>query len=59
VPKLELQMAQQLIESWTTAWKPEKYKDTYREALMEVIEAKQKGREVHAAADVEEEEAPD
>jgi DNA end-binding protein Ku len=59
VPKPELQMAQQLIESWTTEWKPDKYKDTYRDALMEVIEAKRKGREVHAAADVEEEEAPD
>jgi DNA end-binding protein Ku len=59
VRKPELQMARQLIESWTTEWKPDKYKDTYRDALMEVIEAKRKGREVHAAADVEEEEAPD
>ena len=59
VPKQELQMAQQLIESWTTEWKPEKYKDTYRDALMEVIEAKRKGREIHPAAEVEEEEAPD
>jgi DNA end-binding protein Ku len=29
VSQQELQMAQQLMESWTTDWKPEKYKDTY------------------------------
>jgi DNA end-binding protein Ku len=34
VSQQELQMAQQLMESWTTDWKPEKYKDTYpRRAL--------------------------
>jgi DNA end-binding protein Ku len=59
VPQQELRMAQQLIESWTTDWKPEKYKDTYRDSLMKVIEAKRKGKEIHPAADVEEEEAPD
>jgi DNA end-binding protein Ku len=59
VPQQELRMAQQLIESWTTDWKPEKYKDTYRDALMKVIEAKRKGKEIHPAAEVEEEEAPD
>jgi DNA end-binding protein Ku len=59
VSKEELQMASQLIESWTTSWKPEKYTDTYRDALMDVIKAKRKGRDVHARAEVEEEEAPD
>jgi DNA end-binding protein Ku len=59
VSKQELEMARQVIESWTTEWKPEKYKDTYRDALMEVIKAKRKGREVHAAAEVEHEEPPD
>jgi DNA end-binding protein Ku len=59
VSKQELEAARQLIESWTTEWRPEKYKDTYRDALMEVIEARRKGRELHAAAEVEEEEAPD
>jgi DNA end-binding protein Ku len=59
VSKQELEMARQVIESWTTQWKPEKYKDTYRDALMEVIKAKRKGREVHAAAEVEHEEPPD
>src|SRR3954463_12977382 len=59
VSKEELQMARQVIDSWTSEWKPEKYKDTYRDALMEVINAKRKGREVHAAAELEEEEPPD
>ena len=30
--KEELEMAQQLIESFTAKWKPEKYEDTYRDA---------------------------
>jgi DNA end-binding protein Ku len=55
----ELRMAQRLIESWTTTWKPEKYEDTYRDALMDVIKAKRKGKEIHPAAEVEEEEVPD
>jgi DNA end-binding protein Ku len=59
VSQQELRMAQRLIESWTTSWKPEKYKDTYRDALMDVIKAKRRGKEVHPAADVEEEEMPD
>ena len=52
-------MAQQLIESFSGQWKPEKYEDTYRDALMEVIKAKRKGKEVHVAAEVEEEEPAD
>jgi DNA end-binding protein Ku len=59
VSQQELEMARQLIESWTTDWRPDKYEDTYRDALMEVIEAKRKGEAIHVAADVEEEEAPD
>jgi DNA end-binding protein Ku len=55
VDRRELQMAQQLVESFTGDWKPEKYKDTYRDALMKVILAKRKGKEIHRAPDVEEE----
>jgi DNA end-binding protein Ku len=51
----ELKMAERLIESFTSAWKPEKYKDTYRDELCAIIRAKRKGQEVHAAPDVEEE----
>jgi DNA end-binding protein Ku len=59
VSRQELEMARRLIESWTTEWKPERYKDTYRDALMKVIEAKRKGKEIHPAAEVEEDELPD
>jgi DNA end-binding protein Ku len=59
VDKRELEMAAQLIESFTSEWKPERYRDTYRDALMKVIEAKRKGKKVHAAPPVEEEEPAD
>jgi DNA end-binding protein Ku len=51
----ELKMAERLIESFTTDWKPEKYKDTYRDELCAIIRAKRKGKDVHAAPEVEEE----
>jgi DNA end-binding protein Ku len=59
VSRQELQMAQQLMESWTTEWKPEKYKDTYTDELMAVIKPKRKGQEIHRSAEVEEEEPTD
>jgi DNA end-binding protein Ku len=59
VEKRELQMAQQLIDSFSGDWKPEQYEDTYRDALCEVIEAKRKGKEVHVAAESEEEQPTD
>jgi DNA end-binding protein Ku len=55
VSQEELKMAERLIESFTTKWKPEKYKDTYRDALCAIIKAKRKGEDVHAAPEVEEE----
>src|SRR3954469_23324126 len=36
VEKRELEMARQLIDSFAGEWKPEKYEDTYRDALCEV-----------------------
>jgi DNA end-binding protein Ku len=59
VDKRELEMAEQLIDSFGGDWEPGKYSDTYRDALCEVIEAKRKGREVHAAAEPEEERPTD
>jgi DNA end-binding protein Ku len=38
--KKEADMAQKLVESMSGDWDPEKYKDEYKEALMEVIEEK-------------------
>lgn len=44
--KAELDMAEQLIENLTTEFNPEKYTDTYREKLIERINAKVEGKEV-------------
>ena len=40
VGKREMNMARTLIDSMSSKWDPEKYKDDYREALMEVIQEK-------------------
>src|SRR5439155_20860107 len=40
VGQREMSMAKSLIDSMSSKWKPEQYKDDYREALMEVIEEK-------------------
>jgi len=40
VGKREMNMAKSLIDSMASKWEPQKYKDDYREALMEVIEEK-------------------
>ena len=50
----EIKMATQLIDSLTTRFKPEKYRDTYRDAVMEIIERKAEGEEVVAPPPVEE-----
>ena len=42
----ELKMAQSLVESMSTAWEPEKYRDEYRNAMMEIIEQKAQHKEV-------------
>ena len=42
----ELAMARQLIESLTAEWNPEEYTDEYREALMQIVEAKVSGEEI-------------
>jgi DNA end-binding protein Ku len=55
VSQEELQMAERLIDSFTSEWRPEKYKDTYRDELCAIIRAKRKGKEIHAAPDIEEE----
>jgi len=40
VGKREMNMTKSLIDSMSSKWEPEKYKDDYREVLMEVIEEK-------------------
>jgi DNA end-binding protein Ku len=53
----ELAMAQQLISNFEGEFEPEKYRDTYRDTLCEIIKAKREGQEVHVAKP-EEREAP-
>ena len=42
----ELKMAQTLIESMSDVWEPEKYRDEYRNAVMELIEQKANKKEI-------------
>jgi DNA end-binding protein Ku len=46
VTEKELKMAQALIDSMSVTWEPEKYRDQYRTALMEIIEQKAQHREI-------------
>lgn len=49
VDRRELDIAKMLIDQLTGDFEPEKYKDEYKERLMEAIEDKIQGREVKAA----------
>src|SRR5438067_1188424 len=55
VSQQELEMAGRLIESFTGKWKPEQYKDTYRDELCAIIRAKRRGEKIHAAPELAEE----
>jgi DNA end-binding protein Ku len=56
----ELEMAQQLIDSLTSDFEPEKYHDEYRERVLELIERKAQGETVVIEAPPEEpKEVPD
>src|SRR5947209_351273 len=46
ISEKELAMAQTLIESMSTDWEPDKYRDEYRTAVMELIEQKAQHKEV-------------
>ncbi len=45
----ELKIAEQLIDSLAVEWEPERYHDTYRERVQELIESKREGRKVVTA----------
>jgi DNA end-binding protein Ku len=57
VPKREVQMAEQLIDSLTSSFDPSAYRDEYREELLAMIERKAAGEEVVAAPEGDEREA--
>jgi DNA end-binding protein Ku len=55
----EVQMARSLIDNLTEEYKPDQYKDEYREALMEVVEKKAAGEEIEVIQPPEEEKVVD
>jgi DNA end-binding protein Ku len=55
----ELQMAGKLVRSLRAKFEPHKYKDTYRDAVLKVIEAKGKGEEIKAPEPEQREENDD
>jgi DNA end-binding protein Ku len=59
VSKSELDMATSLIDQFAGKFEPEKYDDTYREALCDVIRAKRKGKTITAPEPEAEEEPTD
>jgi DNA end-binding protein Ku len=59
VPEAELKMATSLIAQFKTSFEPERYEDSYRDALMKVIKAKQKGETITAVPAAEDEEPAD
>jgi DNA end-binding protein Ku len=59
VPKAELELATSLIEQFSGSFEPERYEDTYREALCAVIRAKRKGKTVTAPEPEAEDEPAD
>ena len=45
----ELELALRLIDTLASDWDPRRYKDTYRDVLMDIIERKAAGEEIRAA----------
>lgn len=52
ISEKELKMAQTLIESMASTWEPEKYRDEYRDAVMEMIEQKASKKEIAPKVEV-------
>ena len=48
----ELKMAHALIESMSSVWEPQKYRDEYRDAVMEMIEQKANKKEIAPKVEV-------
>jgi DNA end-binding protein Ku len=59
--KRELEMAKQLVDSLAGDFEPQKYRDTYRQEVLDLIERKAQGEEISVQAPPEEaaEPAPD
>lgn len=59
VKEKELALAQSLVEALAAEFEPEKYKDGYRENLLQLIEAKKEGKEVVATPEPRQEKVVD
>jgi DNA end-binding protein Ku len=57
--KAEVEMAKSLVENLSDTFKPEKYDDTYRKELLDLIRAKAKGRKLPEPQEEEEAEVVD
>jgi DNA end-binding protein Ku len=57
--KAEVEMAKSLVENLSDSFKPDKYDDTYRKELLELIRAKAKGRKLPEPKEEEEGEVVD
>jgi DNA end-binding protein Ku len=57
--KAEVEMAKSLVENLSDSFKPDKYDDTYRKELFELIRAKAKGRKLPEPKEEEESEVVD
>jgi DNA end-binding protein Ku len=55
----EVKMAERLVETLHERFKPEKYEDTYRDAILEVIERKAAGEPIEAPEEDEREDQDD
>ena len=59
VDKKELEMAQTLVDRFTSKFDHSKYEDQYRKRLLKIVKQKQKGEEVHAPVREKEKATPD
>jgi DNA end-binding protein Ku len=54
ISERELEIAKQLVQSLASDFDPEKYKDTYRESVLDMIEKKAAGEEIAVQPEAEE-----
>lgn len=59
VDERELAMARQLVDAFSGEFEAEKYTDTYRDTLCEIIRAKREGETIRVAAEPEQEQPTD
>jgi DNA end-binding protein Ku len=57
--KAEVDMAKSLVENLSGSFKPEKYDDTYRKELLDLIRSKAKGKKLPEPQEEEEAEVVD